>query len=304
MKERSKTNPSTRLLVMSLAAGLMVSLLAGCSREVQPRLVIGSKNFTEQIVLAEMLAQHIESKLGITVERRANLGGTLICHEAVRAGEIDLYVEYTGTALTAVLNLEPSNQPGDVLRRVRAAYAERFGLEVTEPLGFDNTFAMVIRGDDAKRLGIHTLSEAAKFAPQWRPGFGYEFVERPDGYRGLVETYGLKFREAPRLMELGLLYRALEEKQVDIVAGAATDGIIAARGFVVLEDDRHYFPPYEAVPVVHRGAFERFPRLRDLLRNLAGRISADEMRRLNYAVDGEHGDVKQVVREFLAAQKW
>ena len=299
--KRPRIGPDVRR--MCLVSLLGVCLLAGCGGETKPRLVVGSKNFTEQIVLAELLAQHIETKLGIEVERRVNLGGTLICHEAVRAGSIDLYVEYTGTALTAVLDLQPSKDPAEVYERVRTAYAQRFALEVTEPLGFDNTFAIVVRGDDAQRLGIRTLTEAAAHAPKWRAGFGYEFVERPDGLRGLAATYGLKFREAPRLMELGLLYRALEEKKVDIVAGSMTDGVIAARGFVVLEDDQHYFPPYEAVPVVHRGAFARHPQLRELLRGLAGRIRADEMRRLNYAVDGEHRDVKQVVREFLAAKK-
>ncbi|MGH9816301.1 MAG: glycine betaine ABC transporter substrate-binding protein [Candidatus Acidiferrales bacterium] len=281
---------------------ILLLLLAGCSGERERPIVTGSKNFTEQIVLAELLAQHIESKLGVRVERSANLGGTLICHQAVRAGEIDLYVEYTGTALTAVLHQQPSSDPAEVLKRVRAAYAQQFQLEVTEPLGFDNTFAIVVRGEDARRLGLRTISDLAAHALKFRAGFGYEFIERPDGYKGLARTYALDFRAAPRLMELGLLYRALEQKEVDVVAGSATDGIIAARDFVVLEDDKHYFPPYEAVPVVHRGTLERHPQLRTVLHGLAGRITAGEMRRLNYAVDGEHRDVKLVVREFLAAK--
>ncbi|MGH9794011.1 MAG: glycine betaine ABC transporter substrate-binding protein [Candidatus Acidiferrales bacterium] len=285
---------------MKCIAAILLLMLAGCGGE-RP-IVIGSKNFTEQIVLAELLAQHIESKLGVRVERRANLGGTLICHQAVRAGEIDLYVEYTGTALTAVLHQQPSSDPAEVLKRVRAAYAQQFQLEVTEPLGFDNTFAIVVRGEDARRLGLRTISDLAAHAPKFRAGFGYEFIERPDGYKGLARTYALDFRSAPRLMELGLLYRALEQKEVDVVAGSATDGIIAARDFVVLEDDKHYFPPYEAAPVVHRGALERNAQLREVLRGLAGRITAEEMRRLNYAVDGEHRDVNVVVREFLAAK--
>jgi len=281
---------------------LFALALAGCNNSGKPGLVIGSKNFTEQLVLAELMAQHLESKLGIEVDRRVNLGGTLICHEAVRTGEIDLYVEYTGTALTAVLHEQPSSDPADVLRRVREGYDRQFGLEVAAPLGFDNSFAIVIRGDDARRWNVHTLSESAAIAPQWRAGFGYEFMERPDGYPGLAHTYGLKLAEAPRLMELGLLYRALEEKQVDVVAGAATDGVIAAQGFVVLEDDKHYFPPYEAVPVVNRQAIKRLPALDAILKAMGGHITAEEMRRLNYAVDGEHRDVKDVVREFLAAK--
>lgn len=279
-----------------------VLVFSGCTGVRERPIVVGSKNFTEQIVLAELLAQHIESKLGVRVERRVNLGGTLICHQAVRAGEIDLYVEYTGTALTAVLHQQPSRDPAEVLQRVRSAYATRFELEIAEPLGFDNTFAIVVRGEDARRLGLRTISDLAPHAAKFRAGFGYEFIERPDGYKGLARTYGLEFREAPRLMELGLLYRALEQKEVDVVAGSATDGIIAARDFVVLEDAKHYFPPYEAVPVVHRGALERHAQLRAVLRGLAGRITAEEVRRLNYAVDGEHRDVKLVVREFLAAQ--
>lgn len=286
-----------------LALLTFVLVLASCGKPAKPRLLVGSKNFTEQVVLAELLAQHLESELGIEVDRRANLGGTLICHEAVRAGEIDLYVEYTGTALTAVLNAAPSGDPADVMRRVREGYDREFGLEVADPLGFDNSFAIVIRGDDARRLNVRTLTDVAAVSAQWRAGFGYEFVERPDGYPGLARTYGLKFAEAPRLMDLGLLYRALEEKQVDIVAGAATDGIISARDFVVLQDDKHYFPPYEAVPIVNRKAFERHPALKAALQKMAGRITAEEMRRLNYALDGEQQDVREVVRDFLAAKK-
>ena len=275
-------------------------LQMGCGRTPQ-RIVIGSKNFTEQIVLAELLAQHIE-KTGITVERRVNLGGTLVCHRAVEAGQIDLYVEYTGTALTAVLNEKPSVDTAEIYRRVKAGYAAKFGLEVADPLGFDNGFAIVVRGEDARRLKLRTVSDAAPHARQWRAGFGYEFLERPDGYKGWSATYGLKFRDNPRFMELGLLYRALAEHQVDLVAGSATDGVIAAMDMVVLEDDRHYFPPYEAVPIVNRKALERFPQLRDALRALAGKFNEQEMRRLNYAVDGEHRDVKQVVRDFLQSK--
>jgi osmoprotectant transport system substrate-binding protein len=281
---------------------LLTLLFASCGGG-RPQLVVGAKNFTEQTVLAELLAQYLGSKLGIDVERRVNLGGTLICHEAVKSDEIDLYVEYTGTALTAVLHEDSSSDPVEVRRRVKEGYAKQFGLEVTEPLGFDNSFAIVIRGDDARNLKVRTLSEAAGPATKWRAGIGYEFMERPDGFPGLVRTYGLKFAQPPLLMDLGLLYRALEEKQVDVVAGSVTDGVIAARGFVVLEDDKHYFPPYEAVPVVNRAAFERHPALREILSALGGKITAEDMRRLNYAVDGDHRDVKDVVHDFLVAQK-
>lgn len=284
--------------VVCLIGVLLLGALPSCGPAREQRIVIGSKNFTEQAVLAELLAQHLEAKTGMPVDRRFYLAGTYICHQAILAGRIDIYVEYTGTALSAILKQDPSGSNAEVLNRVRTAYRDQFGIEVTEPLGFNNTFAMVIRGEDAARLGIRTLSQAAAHSPQWRAGFGYEFTERPDGLPGLMKTYNLKFAGPPRIMDMGLLYRALKEKQVDFVAGNSTDGTIAALGFVVLEDDKHYFPPYDAVPVVRRETLERHPQVRQALAELAGKISEDEMRRLNYAVDGERRDLAEVVREF------
>lgn len=308
-KRKRLTVKSAGLLTFSIFAFPILVLAlalacAGCGGKRDERIVVGAKYFTEQIVLAELLAQHIEAKTHLKVDRRLNLGGTLICHQALLAGELDVYVEYTGTALTAVLSLPPMNDPTQVYSRVRAEYASRFNLEVTEPLGFNNTFALVVRGEDARRLKLRTLSDAAPHTPRWRAGFGYEFTERPDGYPGLAKLYGWRFREAPRIMDMGLLYRALKEKQVDVVAGNSTDGVISALDMVVLEDDRRYFPPYDAVPIVRRQTLERHPAVREALRALAGKITEEEMRRMNYAVDGEHRDVKQVVREFLAAKKF
>lgn len=282
---------------------ILTVVLAGCSRGRENRIVVGSKNFTEQVILGELIAQHLEAKTGLRVDRRFYLSGSYICHQAILAGRIDLYVEYTGTALTAILKEKPGGTPAEVYKRVKAAYAERFGLEVTEPLGFNNTFAIVIRGEDARRLGLKTLSQAAAHTPQWRAGFGYEFLERPDGFPGLAKTYGLRFAAQPRIMDLGLLYRALKEKQADLVAGNSTDGLIAALDLAVLEDDRNYFPPYEAVPLVRQETLARHPAVRQALAELAGRISEDEMRRLNFALDGQHRDVKEVVREFLTGKQ-
>lgn len=283
------------LLVLSLLA-------ASCAGEPGDRIVVGSKNFTEQIILGELLAQHIEARTNLRVERRFDLGSTLICHQALRAGEIDLYVEYTGTALTAILDQEPLSQPEEVFRGVKRAYEERFNLVWAPPLGFNNTFALVVRGEDARRLGLKTISDVAAHAPGWRAGFGYEFMERPDGFRGLAETYDLKFGSPPRTMELGLLYRALTDGQVDIVAGNSTDGLIDALGLTVLEDDRRYFPPYHAAPVVRRAALDQHPALQAALAELAGRINEAEMRQLNYAVDGGGQNFVQVVREFRRAK--
>jgi osmoprotectant transport system substrate-binding protein len=281
-----------------LAIALLIALL-GCLPSHKTTIVVGCKNFTEQLVLGEIIAQHIESKTHIPVERRFYLAGTYIAHQAILAGRIDIYPEYTGTALTAILKDKPAGSPRDVYDRVNAEYEQRYQLELGPPFGFNDTFAIEIRGDDARKLHLQTISQAAMYTPQWRAGFGYEFMERPDGYKGLAATYGLKFAAPPRIMDLGLLTRALKDRQVDLIAGNNTDGLIPALDLFVLDDDRHYFPPYEAVAVVRSDTLARYPQVRQALSDLAGKISDDEMRRLNYAVDGEHRDPKQVVAEFL-----
>ena len=286
-----------------LSSLLVLALFSGaCRSPRKPHLVVSSKFFTEQVILAELLAQHIEARTGIPVTRKTNLGGTLLVHKAMLSGDVDLYVEYTGTALTAVLGEKPEGNSNAVYQRVRDEYARRFALEVSDPLGFENTFAMVVRGGDAREHGLAKISDIAPLAPHWRAGVGYEFLERPDGYRGWTDRYGLKFGKPPSVLDLGLIYRALAEKKVDIVAGNSTDGLIDALGLVPLQDDRHYFPPYDAVPIVRKAALEEFPQLRAALADLAGRISVDEMRRLNRAVDADQRDVVAVVREFRASK--
>jgi osmoprotectant transport system substrate-binding protein len=274
-------------------------LLTACGPPRADRIVVGSKNFTEQLILGEIIAQQIESKTHLPVERRFYLAGSYICHQAILGGRIDIYPEYTGTALTAILKQNPEANKDGVYQRVAAEYAGRFHLAVGMPFGFNDTFAIEIRGDDARRLNLKTISQAASHTPQWRAGFGYEFMERPDGFKGLASTYDLRFAESPRIMDLGLLTRALKDKQVDLIAGNATDGLIPALDLYVLEDDRHYFPPYEAVPIIRQQALARHPEVKDALAVLAGKITDDDMRRLNYAVDGQHRDVKEVVHEFL-----
>ncbi len=276
--------------------------LNSCHKAQKSKIIIGSKFFTEQVILAELLAQHIEAHTGIPVERKTNLGGTLLVHKALLAGELDLYVEYSGTALTTVLNQAPSGDSTAVYKRVKEFYADRFHLEVTEPLGFENTFAMVIRGDDARRFHIRAISDIVLIAPKWRAGVGYEFLERPDGFHGWSQRYGLHFADQPHVMDLGLIYRALMDHQVDIVAGNSTDGLIDTLGLVVLEDDKHYFPPYDAVPIVRQSTVAQFPQLRVALADLAGKISESDIRRLNYAVEGQLRDPAEVVRQFRAAR--
>lgn len=292
-----RTAPSLAGLAVALA---VLAGMTACSAPRPDHPVIGAKNFTEQVVLGELLAQHIEFRTGMKVERRFYLAGSYISHQALISGRIDAYVEYTGTALTAILKQPVEKDPTAVLAKVTELYHERYGVAVTAPLGFENTFAMVVRGDDAKRTGIGKLSGAVNAAKDWRLGVGYEFQERPDGLRGLSAAYGLRFAGEPRVMDLGLLYRALNAHQVDIIAGNSTDGPIKAFGLAVLTDDRHYFPPYQAVPLVREAALERWPAMRAALADLGGKVSADEMQAMNNAVDGEHRDPADVVREFRA----
>jgi glycine betaine/choline ABC-type transport system substrate-binding protein len=287
-----------------LRSSLCLALLAGitlsaCAPSHSDRIVVGSKNFTESFVLGELIAQQIEAHTRLKVERRFYLAGTYICQQAILAGRIDVYPEYTGTALTAILKQQATNDNADVYQRVKSEYEHRFGLTLGPAFGFNDTFAMEIRGEDARRLNIRTLSQAAKFTPQWHAGFGYEFMERPDGYRGLAAIYGLRFAEQPRIMDLGLLARALKDHQIDFAAGNATDGLIPAMDFFVLADDKHYFPPYEAVPVIREQTIQQHPEVAQTLAEMADKISDAEMQQLNYAVDGQHRDTQDVVREFL-----
>lgn len=262
---------------------------------------VGAKDFTEQVVLGELMAQAVEERAGIPVTRRFDLGGNL-AHDALVAGEIDAYVEYSGTALMAILKEKPAADPARVLAEVRAGYAKRYNLELTEPLGFDNTFAILVRGDVARKLALKKISDVAPLAGGWTAGFGQDFVARPDGYAGFAHAYGLKFSGPPREMDLSLTYRALRDGQVDLIAGNSTDGLIARYDLVQLADDRHYFPPYDAVPVVRKDVLSRRPAVREALRALGGLVGVEDMRRLNFAVDGDHRAPRDVVHEFLAAK--
>jgi osmoprotectant transport system substrate-binding protein len=286
------------VVLFSILLVLLILLTSSCAPSHSDRVVIGSKNFTESLILGELMAQQIEAHTGLKVERRFYLAGTYICHQAVLAGRIDIYPEYTGTALSAIFKQQAGGDRAAVYQRVKNAY-ERLGLTLGPGFGFNDTFAMEIRGEDARRLQLKTLSQASAFAPRWRAGFGYEFMERADGYQGLAAAYGLHFAAPPRVMDLGLLARALQGHQIDLAAGNTTDGLIPALDLFVLEDDRHYFPPYEAVPVIREETLREHPEVSEALAGLAGKISDQEMQQLNYAVDGQHRDVKDVAREFL-----
>jgi osmoprotectant transport system substrate-binding protein len=281
---------------------LAALMLSACAPSHSGRIVVGSKNFTESLILGELVAQQIEARTHLRVERRFYLAGTYICQQALLAGRIDVYPEYTGTALTAILKQKVGGDKSEVYQRVKSEYETHLGLTLGPPFGFNDSFAMEVRGDDARRLNLKTLSQAATFAPQWRAGFGYEFMERPDGYAGLAAAYGLHFAAPPRIMDLGLLAPALKDHQIDMAAGNATDGLIPALDLFVLEDDRHYFPPYEAVAVIRQQTVQQHPDVAQAIAELGGRISDQEMRQLNYALDGQRRDVKDVAHEFLKSK--
>ena len=280
-----------------IIASLTMLLVTGCSR--QPRIVVGSKNFTEQIILGEILAQQLERRTQLVVQRKFNLGGTLLTQQALVSGALDLYPEYTGTALTAILKEKPSSDAGVVFRQVKAAYHDRWRLEWLPPLGFANTFAMTVRGESGRAERLNTISDAARSQRAWRLGMGYEFLQRPDGLSGLLRAYGLRIQDSPVTMDLGLLYQALEHDQVDMIAANSTDGLLSVLDVRVLIDDKKYFPPYECAAVVRESTLAAYPDLRAALGELSGRISERAMRRLNYEVDGKHRSAPDVASEFL-----
>ncbi|MFN6514410.1 MAG: glycine betaine ABC transporter substrate-binding protein [Nostoc sp. CreGUA01] len=302
-REKSITINRRIAIYLTIATLLIGGLIGFTYWLTPPTIIIGSKNFTEQFILGELLAQQIESHTKLRVDRSLNLGGTFICHEALKAGQIAGYVEYTGTSLTNILKEKTISNYQVVYEKVKQEYSQKFKLEVMPPLGFNSTFAMIIRGEDAKRWQIKTLSEAAKYTPEMQAGFGYEFLERQDGYPGLAKTYGFQFTKPPLQMELGLMYQALKEKKVDLIAANSTDGLIPVLNLVVLEDDKKYFPPYEAVPIFNQAILEKYPELREAINQLSGLISTEEMQKMNYQVDNQYRPVEEVVREWLKSKK-
>jgi osmoprotectant transport system permease protein len=303
---RTGERKAPRSLVVALAAvlvvvaGVAIWQVSGTTDTTDNKITIGSKDFTESALLAEIVAQMLEAR-GVSVERRFELGGNLP-HEALVAGTIDLYPEYTGTSYTAILHHAPISDPRAVYDRVKKDYAEQFSIGVSEPIGFENTFAILVRGEEARRLNLKTIADAAPHTQTWRAGFGQDFMSRDDGYPGFSKAYGLKFAEV-REMDLSLTYIALSSRQVDLIAANSTDGRIATLDLVQLADDRRYFPPYEAVYLVRQDAFNRVSALREVLASLANAISTEEMRRLNYEIDGNRRDPKAVIREWIGGKR-
>ncbi len=272
-------------------------LLSACARQRPVR--IGTKVFTEQLVLGEILAQHLQKQLNIPVERKFGIGDTTLVHQALQANEIDLYPEYTGTALISILKLDPIPEPSVVLERCRQEYRNRMAAEWMEPLGFDNSFAMVIRAEDARAQNLTTITDAERSAAGWRLGTGFEFQMRRDGLSNLNRNYKLPWRGPARVMALSMLYDALQKKSIDMAAANVTDGLLKSFGTQILRDDKNVFPPYQAAVVVRQDALSAVSGLEGALRQLSGRIPEDTMRQLNFEVDGKHRPPRDVAQEWL-----
>ncbi|MEP7364698.1 MAG: glycine betaine ABC transporter substrate-binding protein [Acidobacteriota bacterium] len=284
----------------NLAGVAILLLLCGCStRGSKSAIRVGSKNFTEQVVLGEIVAQHLEHRLHRPVERSLNLGGTLLAHQALLGRQIDLYPEYTGTALAAILKDSIDTDPAVVLTRVRAQYLQKFRSEWMDPLGIDNSFAMVVNGTDARTHKLETLTDAAKAPEPWMLGVGYEFEQRADGLAALSKAYGLRWQGQPKTMDLGLLYKAMEQRQVTMIAANATDGMLSKMDLQILRDDRHAFPPYEVCLVVRQDSLQETPGLREALLELSGKFTNKQMQNLNFQVDAQHRRVAEVAADFL-----
>jgi glycine betaine/choline ABC-type transport system substrate-binding protein len=273
-----------------IAGLILVIALTGCGR----RIRVASKDFTEQVVLGEIVAQHLENRLHQKIARSLNLGGTLLAQQALMTHEIDVYPEYSGTALTMVLKENASGDAAGVLRRVQSEYSRKFHLVWLEPLGINNGFAMVVRGADARAQGLKTLSDAARMS--WTLGVGYEFERRADGLTAVKSVYGLQLKGSPITMNLGLLYKAIEQGQVDMIAASETDGMLSKMDLKILEDDRHAFPPYQVSLV---GREDMPPEMRMALGELSGKFTNAKMQELNYLVDVEHRAVGVVAEGFL-----
>jgi osmoprotectant transport system substrate-binding protein len=277
----------------------LLLLLSFCGGE-RPDIIVGSKNFSESVLLGEIVAQHIEARTDLTVGRRFSLGGTFICHQAMLAGDLDIYPEYTGTALTAILEKPVRHDPAAVFQEVAEIYRKKFDFKWMAPFGFNNTYAMVIRAEDARRDGLRTISDFARVSMDRTIGFSFEFAEREDGYQGFVKAYSMQFESGPRMIDLALIYRALRDGGIDLGVGNSTDGMIQVLDLVILEDDRRYFPPYDAAAVVRQKTLERFPELQGVLNELGGRFTEAEMQKANVRIDGEHEPITQVAQGMLA----
>lgn len=285
--------------ICMLLAVILILVNITCTKKEKSKIVIGSKNFTEQVILGEMMSVLLEAKTDLQVEHKFNLGGTFICHNALKRGDIDIYAEYTGTALTAILKMEVIAEPEKAYKTIKEMYLEQFNLVWLKPLGFNNTYTLTMRSEQAKKNGIKNITDLKKWKDKFVAGFTSEFMERPDGYPALIKHYDFEFKNKVREMDPGLMYIAMQEKEVDIICGFATDGRIPAFNLVMLEDDKSFFPSYYAAPVVRKETLDKYPEIAGILNQLSGKIDNVAMAELNYKVDEKGEKPREVAKQFL-----
>ncbi|EOC99486.1 glycine betaine ABC transporter substrate-binding protein [Caldisalinibacter kiritimatiensis] len=290
-----------RRIALILLLAITMSTVVGCGFENSERIVIGGKNFTEQELLVYLLEGVIEGKTDVEVETKPYLGGTNVVDKALERGDLDVYVEYTGTALLSILGMEAMNDPDAVYEKVKKVYEEDRNLIWLEPLGFNNTYTLAMKKDKVEELGIQTFSDLKKHAPNLVLAGTQEFLERVDGYKGLKKAYDMNFKDV-KGMDPGLTYRAVKDDKVDVNTAFATDGRIAAFKLVTLKDNKNYFPPYYAAPIIRKDTLEKYPQLEDAINSLAGKLNDEVMRQLNAQVDIEKKDAKKVALEWLKSE--
>lgn len=288
----------TRIIVLAMALILALSVaFTGCSSS--DTITVGSKDFTENTVLGEIFAQLIEAKTNLKVNRKLNMGGTFVNFEAIKNGQIDIYPEYTGTALTAQLKMDVINDPDETYRIVSEEFDKQFNIKWMKPLGLNNTYTLAVTNEVYEQYGVETFSDLAAISENLIFGAEHEFFDRQDGFDGLVETYGMKFKGDPKKMNVSLKYQAIGNGEIDVTDAFATDGQIMQYNLKILKDDKNFFPPYYAAPIIRKEVLDKHPELEDVLNSLAGLIDDATMTELNYKVDVENQDIKAVAKEFL-----
>ncbi|XJZ25674.1 glycine betaine ABC transporter substrate-binding protein [Bacillota bacterium Lsc_1132] len=307
----SKMNSSTSMkksagsgrkkLIVSFAT--IVLIAAGVfaffpTAKAEDKIVIGTKNFSEQLILGNMLADLIENKTDLQVDRKLNLGGTQVAFGAIKSGDIDMYVEYTGTGLVDIMKKQAVNNPQQVYNIVKKEFKSKYGIDLLQPLGFNNTYALAVRQETASKYGLKTISDLAKVSNQMIIGPTIEFPNRNDGLPGLTKAYNMNFK-AVKAVDGGLRYTALKNYKSDVIDAFSTDGLLEAFHLKVLEDDKHFFPPYYAVPIIKESTLKEHPELKKVINSLAGKLSDEKMRDLNYKVDSLKQSPDKVAKEFL-----
>ncbi|MGE4584600.1 MAG: glycine betaine ABC transporter substrate-binding protein [Sphaerochaeta sp.] len=289
-----------RTVFALILATLALLFFTGCAKD--DTITIGSKDFGENIVIGEMLSQLVEAHTDLKVVRKLNLGGTFVNFNAIKNGQIDVYPEYTGTGLTAHLKMDVIKDPDTSYQVVKDAFEKQFGIIWLDPLGFNNTYTLAVTPQVYETYGVQTFSDLVPYAKDLVFGAEHEFFDRQDGFKGLVDTYGFSFKGEPMKLNASLKYQAIGKGDMDVTDAFATDGPIKQYNLKVLKDDKGFFPPYYAAPIVRKEVLEKHPELKGVLNLLQGKLDDATMTELNYQVDVEGKAVEQVAKEFLQSQ--